>query len=352
MVRKLKSQKKNNENKIVTLPKLNMKEILERNNIINKQINKALELVEKNLGTLYAKKMNYLTLNTARQDFLDRAVIILKKIYVEYVTKKTIHTNEIENYEYIDEPRRKLVIDLIKIYEETYLPKAVTMYYLTLFNINKMIEKYFNVNYYKKRFSEKEKTIYHISEYKNISSNVKTKMLEKTDIAFTGEWSIQIEKISKDLDYILSILNGYRERFIPIKNINKEFKRIKDGIEFKFNNEYKISKKEIKLLNKVFKNNPEIIESYKLPTHERYKTEFNFLIECMTYMEICYNKDNFKKLEISLLDVSGSKQKTKIILTQMKQVIDNLYIFLKNFEDLVDTGNDNFNTTIKKTKVI
>lgn len=351
MVRKLKSQKKSSENKIVALPKLNMKEILARNNIINKQIDKALELVEKNLGTTYAKKMNYLTLNTTRAEYVDRAVLILKEIYVEYVTKKAVNKNELEDFEYIDEPRRNLVRELIKIYEENYIPKAVTIYYILLFNCNKMLEKYFNINYYKKRFSEKEKTIYHISEYKNISSNIKTKTLNKVDIAFTDEWQKQIDKIFKDLDYILSVLNGYRERYIPAKNINKELKRTKETLNFELDDKVNIPKKEMKLMERIFKNNPEILESYKLPTYKRYKTEFDLILECMFYIVLCNKKENIKALEKSLEEVSGSKQKTKIIIAQVNQVIVNLLIFIKNFEELVDKGNDNFNTSIKREEI-
>lgn len=352
MVRKIKTQKKNKEHINIKLPKLSMTELIKKNNEIDKQLNKAIELVEKNMGKLYSEKINYLTFPTAREEFLERAVMILKEIYVNYVTKKAI-SNKLEgiDVESITKEEKDVIIKFIKLYEENYVPRITTIFYINFFNINKMLEKYFNKNYFKKRFSSKNTGILNIKEYKNISSGIRIKHIEKPDTVFTGEWEFQIDKIFKDLDYILNILNEYRERYIPVKQLNKEYQKTRNSFNTKIDEPVKLTKKEFKYLNKIFKCNKEIIDSYNLSITEKYKTEYDTIIECMTYVALNSDKENLKYLENAIYDISASKQKTKIILTQIKQVTTNIHIFLRNFEKLVYDGDDTFDLTIKKAEL-
>lgn len=350
MVRKIKSQKKEKEKIEIKLPKMNMKELLANNNRINKQLDKALELVSKNVGESYAKKMNFLTLNSAREEFLDRCIDILQTIYLTYINRKNTLTNQ-EDMEIMSVEEINIVKDFIKLYEENYVPKATTLYFLNFFIINKTLEKYFKRNYFKKRFNKENKSIYNIEEYKDINKGFKNKTIEKVDTYFTGIWEEQIEKVFRDLDYILDVLNGYRERYIPIKECNKKYKETRDSFRATQDEPYIYTKKEIKYIKKVFKDFPDIIESYNVPVMERYKNEYDTIIESMIYVALNSDKENLELLEQSLINVSGSKQKSKVITTQVKQVTDNIHIFLRNFEKLVYDGNDNFNTTIKKAEI-
>lgn len=350
MVRKIKTQKKEKDKIELKLPKMNMKELLTNNNRINKQLDKALELIKINIGESYAKKMNFLTLNSAREEFLDKCIDILQTIYLTYINRKNTITN-IEDIETMSIEEINIVKDFIKLYEENFVPKATTLYFLNFFIINKILEKYFKKNYFKKRFSIENKSIYNIEEYKKINKGFKTKTIDKVDTYFTGEWEYQIDKIFKDLDYILDILNGYRERYIPIEECTRKYKKTKDSFNFTLDETNDYTKKEMKYINKIFKDFPNIIESYNIPITKKYKNEYDVIIECMIYITLNSDKENLEFLEKSLIQVSGSKQKSKIIITQVKQVTDNIHIFLRNFEELVCDGKDTFDIKIKKAKM-
>lgn len=350
MVRKIKTQKKEKEKIEIKLPKMNMKELLANNNRINKQLDKALELVSKNVGESYSKKMNLLTLNSAREEFLDRCIDILQTIYLTYINRKNILTNQ-EDIEIMSIEEINIVKDFIKLYEKNYVPKATTLYFLNFFIINKTLEKYFKRNYFKKRFNAENKSIYNISEYKELNKGFKNKNIEKVDTYFVGVWEEQIEKIFRDLDYILDVLNGYRERYIPIKECNKKYKETRDSFKTTPDEERIYTKKELRYIKKIFKEFPDIIESYNIPIIEKYKNEYDTIIECMIYVALNSDKENLDLLEDSLVRTSGSKQKAKIIAKQAKQVTDNIHIFLRNFEKLVCEGDDTFDLTIKKAEI-
>ena len=349
MVRKIKNGEKEKKVKNNIKP-MSMKEKMIENNRIDMQINKTLELVEKSMGKTYADKLNRLTMITGDSAFTERTMKLLLDLYHVYLVKLQLYKKGKINIdpEYIDDINQDMIKIYFKEYEEKYYPKITTIFYTNFFNINKMIDKYFGINLYKERFKEENKGIFNIEEYKKMNMAIKTKKVIPNEAGFTGEWGIQIGKISKELDYILGVLNTYREEYIYMPRLNKVYSDTRKTVKLTNEKIEPMDKKFEKLINRVFKNNPEVKESYYIPIEEKYKNEHDFMVETMMYAALNEDNENLKYLEEALYYINGSKQKTKVLMDQIKSVNTNVHIFMKNFDKLVLHGDDHFDTTIKR----
>lgn len=266
----------------------------------------------------------------------------LKKLIEEECNKAVLESPEFR------ESFKKFIKEYVRKAEKEYVPGITTVFYMNYFAINKVVDRYFGINHFRKRFVKGNGNplyLYRLEEYSEFYKSIKIKPIPRDkDRVFIGEWGYQVQKLSQELDYILNMLNQYRERFIGLKTLNNMFLTCKKTIVEKYEEFVPPTQEEIDKFVQATGMMPEIEDPRVL-----FPTEYNVIKEAIIHLGLNSEKKNLKMMEEVLTEGLNDKAKASHIIARIKEVNENIKVFLGNFEKLVETGDAKYD---KKLKII
>lgn len=236
---------------------------------------------------------------------------------------------------------------LILEYEKKYNPKPITMFFCSLFALNKSISKYFRINEFKKRFTkESEDSLYLQSVYKFFNHNIPTNPIQiSKDRVFTGVWEEKIKNISIKIDDMLCRLNQFRETYVIGDVLQREFNRSRQSLTYELKEERDATKVEIKKLERIFGNDEigkQLLTEHLKKTHIKYKPEFNLLIDVVLFTTLISAPKNLSVLARDLQLMTNNFAYANNFASEMKALAIELAVFFNNFTNLVDNGIDTY----------
>lgn len=271
---------------------------------------------------------------------------LLNEFYqaIKNITDET-SDNELKNI-------AKKITDTIDEFEKNFAPRVITIMHLSFFAMNKVIERYFGFNFYKRNFRKENKNIYSKYSYKMMNDSIITNPIvidkERKDL-FKGPWIKEIENLSKKINNILVKLDRYRETYYPSEKIKNNIKIIKKSCTFGRSNEDLYKENDDEYLIKVFGKDKlsEMIKYYSIPIEERYKYENNFVLDLMFYSTLSSSDYHLKKAINELMFYNSDKN--KFILENL--VNNEITTYALNFEALISSGDDNFIKNLKLPEI-
>ena len=311
---------------------------------IDEQIDNFINFIRPLIGEEKTEMYSEMVKNNSNIHFMPKAMRlahVYNQIGKKYEGNEKFNKDMIESLE-----------ELFKDFKENYFPKMSTILYMNLFALNKIVARYFKVNIYRKRFSAKnENKTYQPETYKKFNSLIKNRpIIADKEKVFEGIWIEKIVEISKKLDKILHRLDQYRETFIVEEKIIEEYKNVKKTLTLQFSETKPLNKSEKNYIKKIFGDTPLAEEVRRARTDEVteiYKSEYNFIIDMYLYLTLIESESNYKFLIKELTMMTSNRFLAEDVEMQIREIVQLVHTFVKNFDNLVCEGEDKFDPMLK-----